>query len=412
LCPPSHPIHSLYPLSLIMKSTLSTLLLAAPALAANGPWAQCGGSGFSGPTDCPSGYQCVYSNQWYSQCKPGSDSAATTLATSTKSAAPTKVDTETDAATSTAASSGGSGFKWFGHNEAGAEFGTGIYPGVWGKDFTFPDNSAIATLIADGYNIFRIGFAMERMANTIAAPLNTAYLANLTKTVDFVTSSGAWAIVNPHNFGRFDGQIITDTEAFGTFWANIAAEYKDNAKVIFDTNNEYHDMDQTLVLDLNQAAINGIRKAGATEQYIMIEGNSYTGAWVWNATNDNLKELTDTVPNRLVYEMHQYLDSDGSGTHPTCVSTDIGVQRMVGATEWLRANNKVGLLGEFAGGANDVCKEAIIKMLEYVKENSDVWTGALWWSAGPWWGDYMFSSEPPSGTAYLYYNDLLKQYVA
>jgi endoglucanase len=40
-------------------------------------------------------------------------------------------------------------------------------------------------------------------------------------------------------------------------------------------------MDNSLVLRLNQAAIDGIRAAGATSQYIFIEGNSWTGAWTW-----------------------------------------------------------------------------------------------------------------------------------
>ncbi|KAG8911419.1 hypothetical protein FRC02_006624 [Tulasnella sp. 418] len=32
------------------------------------PYAQCGGSGYSGPTVCVSGWVCTYSNEWYSQC--------------------------------------------------------------------------------------------------------------------------------------------------------------------------------------------------------------------------------------------------------------------------------------------------------------------------------------------------------
>lgn len=82
--------------------------------------------------------------------------------------------------------------------------------------------------------------------------------------------------------------------------------------------------------------------------------------------------------------MHQYLDSDGSGTSATCVSTNIGVQRIVGATQWLKANGKQGVLGEFAGGANSQCQTAIKGLLDHLVQNSDVWTGALWWAAGPW----------------------------
>ncbi|CAK4174728.1 unnamed protein product [Aphanomyces euteiches] len=37
------------------------------------PWAQCGGSGYTGPTTCTQGYKCSYSNAWYSQCVPSSN---------------------------------------------------------------------------------------------------------------------------------------------------------------------------------------------------------------------------------------------------------------------------------------------------------------------------------------------------
>lgn len=170
-------------------------------------------------------------------------------------------------------------------------------------------------------------------------------------------------------------------------------------------------MDQTLVLNLNQAAITAIRGAGATSQYIFAEGNSYTGAWTWTDVNDNMKGLTDSA-DKLVYEMHQYLDSDGSGTSETCVSSTIGQERVKSATQWLKDNNKKGMLGEFAGGANDVCQSAVKGMLSYLQGNSDVWLGASWWAAGPWWHDYMFSMEPPNGTAYTNYLSTLKPFFA
>jgi endoglucanase len=266
------------------------------------------------------------------------------------------------------------------------------------------------TLIADGYNIFRVAFLMERLVrDSLTSSADSAYMGNLTTVVEAITSAGAYAVLDPHNYGRYNSEIITDTSAFGSFWTTVATAFKDNDNVIFDTNNEYHDMDQSLVLSLNQAAIDSIRAAGATSQYIFAEGNSYTGAWKWNTTNTNLADLTDSA-DKLIYEMHQYLDSDGSGTSETCVSTDIGVQRIVGATEWLRENNKLGILGEFAGGANSDCETAIMGLLEHLAANSDVWQGALWWAGGPWWGDYIYSFEPPSGTGYTYYNTLLKQY--
>lgn len=168
-------------------------------------------------------------------------------------------------------------------------------------------------------------------------------------------------------------------------------------------------MDQTLVLNLNQAAIDGIRAAGATTQYIFAEGNAYSGAWSWTNTNDNLKDLTDPQ-DKLVYEMHQYLDSDSSGTSETCVSTTIGQERLESATQWLKTNNKKAFLGEFAGGVNSDCETAVQGMLSYLSDNSDVWTGAEWWAAGPWWGTYMYSLEPTDGPAYSTYLPILEKY--
>ncbi|EAW06830.1 putative endoglucanase [Aspergillus clavatus NRRL 1] len=303
-----------------------------------------------------------------------------------------------------------SGFVWFGANESGAEFGESNLPGILGKDYIWPSASTIRTLHDGGMNVFRVAFRMERLIpNKMTGSPDGTYMNDLRSTVEAITSLGAYAVIDPHNYGRYYGNIITSTDDFAAFWKTLASEFASNDHVIFDTNNEYNTMDQTLVLNLNQAAINAIRASGATSQYIFVEGNSWSGAWTWTDINDNMKALTDPQ-DKIVYEMHQYLDSDGSGTSPSCVSSTIGKERMVAATQWLKDNNKKGFLGEFAGGPNDVCKSAVTGMLDYMSLNTDVWMGAEWWAAGPWWADYMFSMEPPSGTGYQNYFNLLKPY--
>ncbi|CAI7637596.1 unnamed protein product [Penicillium crustosum] len=301
------------------------------------------------------------------------------------------------------------GFSWLGVSESGAEFGTNI-PGTLGNDYAWPETSQVKILRDQGMNIFRVPFLMERMVPTsLTGPLDATYLAGLTSTVKFITDSGAYAVLDPHNYGRYDGNIITSTSDFAAFWKALATKFASNDKVIFDTNNEYHDIDQTIVLNMNQAAINAIRAAGATSQYIFVEGNGYTGAWSWSTTNDNLKALTDSS-DKIIYEMHQYLDSDSSGTSESCVSATIGKERLQSATAWLRDNKKKGFLGEFAGGVNANCEAAVEGMLSYMSENTDVWTGAEWWAAGPRWGSYMYSLEPSTGPAYSTYLPILKKY--
>uniref|UniRef100_UPI003CC92267 cellulase n=2 Tax=Thermoascus aurantiacus ATCC 26904 TaxID=1133049 RepID=UPI003CC92267 len=302
-------------------------------------------------------------------------------------------------------------FQWFGSNESGAEFGSQNLPGVEGKDYIWPDPNTIDTLISKGMNIFRVPFMMERLVpNSMTGSPDPNYLADLIATVNAITQKGAYAVVDPHNYGRYYNSIISSPSDFQTFWKTVASQFASNPLVIFDTNNQYHDMDQTLVLNLNQAAIDGIRSAGATSQYIFVEGNSWTGAWTWTNVNDNMKSLTDPS-DKIIYEMHQFLDSDGSGTSATCVSSTIGQERITSATQWLRANGKKGIIGEFAGGANDVCETAITGMLDYMAQNTDVWTGAIWWAAGPWWGDYIFSMEPDNGIAYQQILPILTPYL-
>ncbi|KAF9877885.1 endoglucanase 3 [Colletotrichum karsti] len=334
----------------------------------------------------------------------------TSKAAATSAAPATSAKSASAPAASASTSPGKSGkFKWLGSNESGAEFGEGNLPGVLGKDYTFPDTAKIDTLISQGYNTFRLNFRMERVApDGLTGKFNTDYVSGLTKVVNHITAAGANVALDPHNYGRFSGNIITDTAAFKTFFTNWANEFKSNDKVIFDTNNEYNSMDQDLVLKLNQAAIDGIRSTGA-ENWIWAEGNSWSGAHSWTSVNDNMKGLTDPL-DKTAYEMHQYLDGDSSGTSETCTSTTIGVERVKDATEWLRSNGKVGVLGEFAGGANEQCKEAVTGLLDYLQENSDIWLGGIWWAAGPWWSSYMYSFEPETGAGYNYYNEVLKKY--
>lgn len=80
---------------------------------------------------------------------------------------------------------------------------------------------------------------------------------------------------------------------------------------------------------------------------VLIIWKSYSGAWIWitSGNNDSIGSLTGRY-EKVVYEMHQYLDSDGSGTSTSCLSGTIGAERAANAPAWLKANNKKGILGE------------------------------------------------------------------
>ena len=195
--------------------------------------------------------------------------------------------------TGTGSSNSSSGiFEWFGVNESGAEFGATAIPGELGKDYTWPNTSAIAILMSKGMNIFRIPILMERIApGTMTSTLNATYLEGLNTVVSFITGAGGHAVIDSQNFGRYDGTIFTSTSDFQTYWTNVATEFKSDSNVIFDCNNEFHDEpSNALVAELNQACIDGVRAAGATTQYIFVEGtvslthNQFTSQFRSNST--------------------------------------------------------------------------------------------------------------------------------
>ena len=148
------------------RSVVAAALFGSSAVAQSGAWEQCGGIGWTGATSCVSGYYCIDYNDYYYQCIPGtaSSSAASTSAppktsttmakTSTTMAttsAPIKTTTATSSAPVTSTSSPGGddeGFEWFGINESVAEFGSGIYPGVYGTDYYFPDTDTIGVSVS------------------------------------------------------------------------------------------------------------------------------------------------------------------------------------------------------------------------------------------------------------------------
>ncbi|CAE6421765.1 unnamed protein product [Rhizoctonia solani] len=375
-----------------MKFTL-TVLAAAGYVAAQQPaYAQCGGQGWTGGTTCVSGYTCTVSNQWYSQCLPGTGGGSPT----------TTGSNPTPTTSPGVCSSNRTKFKYFGVNQSVAEFGDGKWPGIKGTDYTWPATSSIDYFVGKGMNTFRVAFTMERISppsTGLTGPFDQTYLGDLKTTVNYITGKGAFAVLDPHNYLRYNKNIMSSTSDFQAWWKNLANEFKGNSKVIFDVNNEPWGIDASVVSTFNQAAINGIRSSGATSQLILVEGTAWSGAWSWASSGnaDAFKSLKDPN-NNFAIEMHQYLDSDSSGTSATCVSSTIMAERIATATSWLKANNLKGFLGEFGGGSNDACIAAIKGGLCAMQE-SGVWIGALWWAAGPWWGTYFQSIEPPNGAA-------------
>lgn len=297
-----------------------------------------------------------------------------------------------------------------GTNMSGAEFGSAI-PGTFGTDYIYPDPTYASGytsqdyFVGKGMNTFRLPFRWERLQRSLAGALDAAEVARLDTTVANMTGKGAYVIVSPHNFARYNNELVGSSavpnSAYADLWSRLAQRYASNAHVIFGLMNEPHDMPTEQWASAANAAIAAIRTAGA-HNLILVPGNAYTGAWSWTqtfyGTANAIAMLAISDPDdNYAFEVHQYLDSDYSGTQTACQSTTIGADSLAGFTAWLRANHKRGMLGELGAAANATCLAAVDGMLAHIDANADVYVGWTWWSAGPWWGNYFMSLEPQNG---------------
>ena len=296
------------------------------------------------------------------------------------------------------------GVPYRGVNLAGAEFGDAL-PGTFGRDYTFPTRSEVDYYMGKGMNTFRVGFKWERLQPAARAAFDGAYFERLDAIVAYATSKGANVILNPHNFARYYGDPVGSTKVpdatFADLWKRLAEKYGTNSNVLFNLVNEPHDMSTEQWVGAANAAIAAIRTAGATN-LVVVPGNGWTGAHSWTSsyygTPNSTAMLKISDPkNNIVFEVHQYMDDDSSGSSGNCVSTTIGRERLQAFVRWLRDNNKKGFLGEFAGGNNSTCNAAVKNMLDYVHSASDVMIGWTWWAGGPWWGEYKFTLDPKNG---------------
>ncbi|KAG8939599.1 hypothetical protein FRC00_013734, partial [Tulasnella sp. 408] len=230
---------------------------------------------------------------------PATTTTTTKTSTTTSTTKTSTTTTKTSTTTSASPSATVKKFKLYGVNESCAEFGTAI-PGVLGTDYTWPAPSSIDYFVGKGFNTFRVAFMVERLTpGSLTASYDSAYMASLKSTVSYITGKGAYAVLDPHNYLRFNGAVLNDANLFATWWKNLANEFKSNSRVIFDLQNEPYGIDAGVVANFMQTAVNGIRSVGATN-LILVEGTAWSGAWSWTSSSGNANafaSFTDPANN-------------------------------------------------------------------------------------------------------------------
>ncbi len=287
------------------------------------------------------------------------------------------------------------GEQMVGTNIAGAEFNASKVPGRHTFDYIWPSASVIERFAKAGFTVIRVPFLWQRLQPDLNGPFDSSEVKYLDSAVEAAKKNNVRIVLDPHNYGSYRGNLIgseaVPVASFADFWNKLADRYKSYPNVIFNLMNEPNKQSSQEWAGQAQAAIDAIRSTGAN-QLILVPGSHWTGAhsWLSSGNAEAMKNIKDPQHN-FAFDMHQYFDNDSSGTHASCVSEDIGVKRLEKATQWLNETGNRAFLGEFGASKDPVCLQALDNTLKYLKQNESLWIGWTYWSAGEWWGNYMFN---------------------
>lgn len=283
----------------------------------------------------------------------------------------------------------------------------------------FPTHEEIRYFAAKGMDNLRMPIAWENLQHSLGGALDSAYLAKMHDVVNYAKSLGMEVIIDIHNYGSYKGNLIgssaVPSSSFADVWSKLAQSFADDSNVIFGLMNEPQQANPDIWLPIVNQAIAAIRATGATQQ-ITVPGVYWDGAFNW-VSNGNAavigKQGAVVDPlNNFIFEVHQYLDHDTSGSHGTVVSATIGAERLAAITDWARTNGYKLYLGETGVADNNLSLTALDTMMSFLKANEDVWQGVSYWAAGSvWQGNYIFSAQPLMGLLDSAQMDVLEKYV-
>ena len=304
-----------------------------------------------------------------------------------------------------------------GVNIAGAEFGDGVIPGIYGQHYTYNSEQTFDYFAARSLPFIRLQVRWERLQPALRGPLDPVNLGYLKQDIAWAKAAGALVSIDAHNYGRYkineqgtlkeyildnayNGVVKVSTADLTDFWVRMSNEFKNEPAVLaYDLMNEPHDMGSADWRRISQAVLNGVR-ANQDAKLIMIPGNSYSSATAWPQVNGPSGWIIDPA-NNFYYEAHEYFDHDYSGGYAWSYDQElaanpqlatIGRTRLKPFTDWCTANAVRCYLGEYGIPNNDVRWQTVLD--QFLSALDAAGMPGTYWAAGEWWGTYPLSVQP------------------
>lgn len=206
--------------------------------------------------------------------------------------------------------------RFAGVNIAGFDFGCGT-DGTCNTANIYASPTAAAQMQHfskdDQLNVFRLPVGWQYLVNNqLGGTLNANNFATYDKQMQACLATGAYCIIDIHNYARWNGAIIgqggPSNAQFASVWSQLAKKYAGQSRVMFGIMNEPHNVPNINTWAASvQAAVTAIRQAGATSQFILLPGNNYTSAqqFISNGSLDALKKVVnlDGSTTNLIFDV-------------------------------------------------------------------------------------------------------------
>lgn len=318
-----------------------------------------------------------------------------------------------------------------GVNLSGAEFGSALSMN------TIPIAKDALYFAKQGMNTFRIPIKWSYAQPKLGGDLDATYINYVHEVVAQLTKAGFNVILDLHAYMRFSpnqgagaGKLVNPKD-MQDIWGKLAAEFKDLAtkypkQVIFDLMNEPNTMSTAQALADEQAGLDAIRAAGL-KNLVLFEGNQWTGLHSWlnfpgtdgktNADVFTAANIHDPANNYAI-NVHQYFDSNFSGTQATCVDPATLKQKLNfdAFMQWVHQNKVKVFVTEFGATTAANCPTDVDTLLSLMQQNAYQpgqggffgWTA---WSAGHAWAKSYLMNLTPDGNANGLIPDVFEHYL-
>ncbi|KAH6889434.1 glycoside hydrolase superfamily [Thelonectria olida] len=269
----------------------------------------------------------------------------------------------------------------------------------------------------DEMNVFRLPTSWQWIVNNELGDLDETNWGKYDDLVQACLDTGAYCMIDLHNFARYDGGIIgqggPSDDVFVDLWKQITHKYADEDRIIFGLMNEPHDVDIKIWAATCQKAVTAIRKAGATSQMILLPGTNFASAETFVSTGsaEALAAISnpDGSKDGLILDVHKYLDINNSGTYTECTTDN--VKAFEELASWLRKNKRKCMISESGASLDESCIEKFCAQNKAISDNSDVYIGFVAWGAGSFESDYILNLSPSGSPGDYTDNKLMKECV-